>query len=170
MGGPFEGIKPFIQSIPDSWCVISRGLKSRVAVTDAMPRIAGRIRPHPTVKLSLDTASHKIFLAVYSFRQWSEANMANAYWVITFKSISDQAGVDRYAAAAGPAIRTLGGRVLAAGMPAFVYEAGDAQRVAIVEFSSLAAADAAYRSPDYQTAVTHLVGAAEREVRIVEGR
>jgi len=95
--------------------------------------------------------------------------MASGYWVMTFRSISDQAGVDRYAAAAGPVIRAQGGRVLAAGVPTYTYEAGTPQRVAIVEFSSLEAADAAYRSPEYQAAVQHLVGAAERDVRLVEG-
>ena len=96
--------------------------------------------------------------------------MASGYWVMTFRSISDQAGVDRYAAAAGPVIRAQGGRVLAADLPAFAYELGIPQRVAIVEFNSLEAANAAYRSPEYQAAVQHLVGAAERDVRIVEGR
>jgi uncharacterized protein (DUF1330 family) len=88
---------------------------------------------------------------------------------MTFRSISDQTGVDRYAAAAGPVIRAHGGRILAAGPPAFSYEAGSLQRVAIVEFSNLEAADAAYRSPEYQAAVQYLAGAAKRDVRIVEG-
>ncbi len=65
-------------------------------------------------------------------------------------------------------IRGHGGRVLAAGLPAFTYEAGLPQRVAIVEFSSLSAASAAYRSKEYQAAVHHLSGAAERDVRIIE--
>ena len=95
--------------------------------------------------------------------------MASGYWVMTFRSISDQAGVDRYAAAAGPVIRAHGGRVLGAGVPAFTYEAGLPQRVAIVEFSSLSAANAAYRSQEYQAAVHHLSGTAERDVRIIEG-
>ena len=95
--------------------------------------------------------------------------MASGYWVMTFRSVSDQGGIDRYAEVAGPAIRALGGRVLAVGVPAFTYEAGIAQRVAIVEFDSLEAADAAYRDPEYQAAVQHLVSAAERDVRIVEG-
>ena len=95
--------------------------------------------------------------------------MASGYWVMTFRSISNQAGVGKYAAAAEPVIRAHGGRVLVAGLPAFTYEAGVLQRVAIVEFSSLEAADVAYRSPEYQEAVQHLVGAAERDVRIVEG-
>lgn len=95
--------------------------------------------------------------------------MASGYWVMTFRSVSDQSGIDRYAAVAGPVIQALGGRVLAVGIPAFIYEAGLAERVAIVEFESLEAADAAYRHPDYQAAVQHLVGAADRDVRIVEG-
>lgn len=95
--------------------------------------------------------------------------MANGYWVMTFRSVSDQSGIDEYAAAAGPVIRALGGRVLAVGLPAFSYEAGMMQRVAIVEFDSLEAADDAYRNTEYQDAVKHLVGAAERDVRIVEG-
>jgi uncharacterized protein (DUF1330 family) len=88
---------------------------------------------------------------------------------MTFRSVTDQGGLDRYTAAAGAAIRAEGGRVLAVGVPAFTYEAGLPQRVAIVEFDSLDAANAAYRSPQYQAAVQHLVGAAERDVRIVEG-
>lgn len=95
--------------------------------------------------------------------------MASGYWIMTFRSISDQAGVDRYAAAAGPVIKAHGGRVLAAGLPAFVHEVGMSQRVAIVEFDSLNAAEAAYRSPEYQATVQHLIGAAERDVRIIEG-
>jgi uncharacterized protein (DUF1330 family) len=96
--------------------------------------------------------------------------MAHGYWVMTFRSISDPAAVDRYAAAAEPAIRAHGGRVLAAGVPAATYEAGLSQRVAIVEFDSLAAAIAAYESADYQVAVAHLVGAVERDVRVIEGQ
>jgi uncharacterized protein (DUF1330 family) len=95
--------------------------------------------------------------------------MASGYWIITFQSISNEAGVDRYATIAAPVIRALGGRVLAVGVPAFSYEAGTNQRVAIVEFSSLGAADAAYCHPEYQAAVQQLIGAAVRDVRIVEG-
>ena len=95
--------------------------------------------------------------------------MAKGYWVMTFRSVSDQAGVDRYASAAGPAIRALGGRVLAAGVPAHTYEAGISARTAVVEFSSLGQANAAYQDPAYLAAVRHLEGAAVRDVRIIEG-
>ena len=95
--------------------------------------------------------------------------MSSGYWVITFRSVSDQTGVDRYTAAAGPVIQAHGGQVLAAGPPAISHEAGTLQRVAIVKFSNLEAANAAYCSPEYQAAVQYLVGAAERDVRIIEG-
>jgi uncharacterized protein (DUF1330 family) len=74
-----------------------------------------------------------------------------------------------YVAAAAPAIKGHGGRVLAVGTPAFAYESGKLQHAAVVEFASLAEADAAYRSPEYQLAMQYLEGAAERDVRIIEG-
>jgi uncharacterized protein (DUF1330 family) len=39
----------------------------------------------------------------------------------------------------------------------------------IVEFDSLQQAIDAYEHPDYQATLVHLVGAAERDVRIIEG-
>ncbi|MUV15781.1 DUF1330 domain-containing protein [Noviluteimonas gilva] len=91
------------------------------------------------------------------------------YWVMTFRSIDDQSGVDRYAAAAQPVIRAFGGRVLAAGVPEHVHEAGLRERVAIVEFESVEAAEAAYNSPEYLSTVRYLEGAAVRDARIIGG-
>ena len=99
----------------------------------------------------------------------TSSEVARGYWVMAFRSTSDQTGVDKYAAIAGPVIQAYGGRVLAAGLPANTYESGLTQRVAIVEFSSLEAADAAYRSPEYQESLQYLADAAERDVRIVQG-
>jgi uncharacterized protein (DUF1330 family) len=90
-----------------------------------------------------------------------------AYWVITFRSIDDQSGVDRYAQAARPVIQGHGGRILAAGVPEHIHESGLRQRVALVEFDSLEAAEAAYDDPAYLATVRHLEGAAERDVRII---
>lgn len=95
--------------------------------------------------------------------------MARGYWVVTFRSVSDNSGVDAYAGASLPAIHRRGGRILAAGVPAFNHEAGSDQRVAIVEFDSLEAAEAAYLSQEYQASLQYLAGAAVRDVRIVEG-
>jgi uncharacterized protein (DUF1330 family) len=52
---------------------------------------------------------------------------------------------------------------------ALVHEAGLKERTVLIEFDSLEAAEAAYKSPAYQDALTKLEGGAEREIRIVEG-
>ena len=95
--------------------------------------------------------------------------MNKGYWVVAWKSISDTAAVERYVAPATEAILAHGGRVVAAGEPARTYEEGVDTRLVIVEFESLKAAVAAYESPDYQVTLHHLAGAAERDVRIIEG-
>ena len=94
--------------------------------------------------------------------------MAKALWVVCYRSINDPTAVAAYAALAGPAIKELGGRFLARGMPAHVYEAGVSQRTVVVEFDSVAHAMAAHDSPAYQEALRVLGNAAERDMRIVE--
>ncbi|MGA7867471.1 MAG: DUF1330 domain-containing protein [Stellaceae bacterium] len=63
--------------------------------------------------------------------------MAKAYWVATYRSISDAAALAGYAKLAGPAITAAGGRFLARGTAAKAYEAGLIQRVVIIEFDSV---------------------------------
>lgn len=50
--------------------------------------------------------------------------MAKAYWVATYRSISNPDGMAAYAKLAAPAIQAAGGRFLVRGMPAKTYEAG----------------------------------------------
>ncbi len=95
--------------------------------------------------------------------------MKKGYWIIAWKSITDAAAVERYIAPGTDAILAHGGRILAAGAPARAYEEGLSSRLVLVEFDSLQAAVSAYESADYQASLSHLVGAAERDVRIVEG-
>ncbi|MCZ4292260.1 DUF1330 domain-containing protein [Hoeflea alexandrii] len=95
--------------------------------------------------------------------------MAKAYWVTTYRQINDPDKLAAYAKLAGPAISAGGGRFLARGMPAKVYEAGLQQRTVIVEFDSVAAALATHDSPTYQKAMDTLGDAVERDIRIVEG-
>jgi len=45
-----------------------------------------------------------------------------------------------YAKLSGPAITAAGGRILARGLPAQVYEAGLQQRTVVIEFDSVAQA------------------------------
>jgi uncharacterized protein (DUF1330 family) len=95
--------------------------------------------------------------------------MAKAYWITAYRSIRDQAALAAYAKLAGPALQAAGGRFLARGVPARVYEDGLAQRTVLIEFDSVAQAIAAHDSPGYQEALRALGNGAERDMRIVEG-
>lgn len=94
--------------------------------------------------------------------------MASAYWINTFRSISDPDRLAAYVELAGPAMRTAGGRFLARGLPASAYESGIVERTTLVEFPSVEAAVAAYESPGYQEALRVLGDGAERDLRIIE--
>ena len=95
--------------------------------------------------------------------------MAKAYWVATYRSVSDADKLAAYAKLAGPAIEAAGGKFLARGTPAKTYEAGLDQRTVVIEFESVAAATAAHDSPGYQAALKALGDGAERDIRILEG-
>jgi uncharacterized protein (DUF1330 family) len=95
--------------------------------------------------------------------------MAKAYWVATYRSISNPDALAEYAKLATPAIQAGGGRFLARGMPSEVYEAGLSQRTVIIEFDSVERATATYGSDGYKSALKVLGDAAERDVRIVAG-
>jgi uncharacterized protein (DUF1330 family) len=95
--------------------------------------------------------------------------MAKAYWISAYRSIRNVEAFAAYAKLAGPALEAAGGRFLARGLPAQVYEGGLEQRVVILEFPSVAQAIAAHDGAPYQQALRALAGGAERDLRIVEG-
>ena len=95
--------------------------------------------------------------------------MPNAYWINTFRAVHHPARVDRYIELAGPAMRAAGGRFLARGLPAQVYESGLRERTTVIEFDSVEHAVAAYHSDGYQAALRALGDGAERDLRIIEG-
>jgi uncharacterized protein (DUF1330 family) len=95
--------------------------------------------------------------------------MAKAYWISAYRSIRNPEAFAAYAKLAGPALEAAGGRFLARGLPAQVYEGGLEQRVVILEFPSVAQAIAAHDSAAYQQALRALASGAERDLRIVEG-
>ena len=95
--------------------------------------------------------------------------MAKAYWISSYREISDPAKLAAYAKLAGPSIEAGGGRFLARGNTARTYEAGMEQRTVLLEFDSVAQAVAAYESPEYRAALDALGHGAERDIRIVEG-
>ena len=95
--------------------------------------------------------------------------MAKAYWVNTFRSVRDPEKLAAYIELAGPAMRAAGGRFLARGQPARVFESGAMERTVVIEFDSVEQAVAAYDSQSYQEALRALGDGAERDLRIVEG-
>ncbi|HXW74570.1 MAG TPA: DUF1330 domain-containing protein [Steroidobacteraceae bacterium] len=95
--------------------------------------------------------------------------MAKAYWISAYRSVRDERALAAYAKLAGPALQAAGGRFLARGLPARVYENGLNQRTVLIEFASLAQAVAAHDSPGYQEALRALGNGADRDLRIIEG-
>ena len=96
--------------------------------------------------------------------------MAKAYWITTYRSISDPAALAAYAKLAQPALAALGGRFLVRGMPVKTMEQGLMERTVVIEFPSAEAAKSAYDSPAYKKALDALgPKAAVRDIRIVEG-
>jgi uncharacterized protein (DUF1330 family) len=95
--------------------------------------------------------------------------MAKGYWITFYRPIKNAGALAEYAKLAGPAIEAGGGKFLARGVPAKVYEAGLKERVVVIEFESLKKAIATFEGARYQAAAKLLVGAVERDIRIVEG-
>lgn len=91
-----------------------------------------------------------------------------AYWVTTYRSISNPDALAAYAKLAPTAIAPFGGRYLARGTAAAAYEAGLKERIVISEFPSVENANNAYNSPAYQDALKALGNGAVRDIRIVE--
>lgn len=95
--------------------------------------------------------------------------MAKGYWITFYRTVTNPAALGEYAKLAGPAIGAGGGRILARGVPMKAYEAGLKERAVLIEFDSVAKAVATFESATYQAAAKLLIGAVERDVRIVEG-
>src|SRR5918994_7418979 len=94
--------------------------------------------------------------------------MSKAYWINTFRSVRDPQKLAAYIELAGPAMRASGGRFLARGRPARVFESGVMERTVVIEFETVEQAVAAYESTAYQEALQALGNGAERDLRIVE--
>jgi len=91
-----------------------------------------------------------------------------AYWVTTYRSISNPDTLAAYAKLAPAAIAPFGGHYLARGTAAAAYEGGLKERIVISEFPSVENANNAYNSPAYQNALKALGNGAVRDIRIVE--
>ena len=95
--------------------------------------------------------------------------MAKGYWICLYRSISDPAALAEYAKLASPAIQNGGGRFLVRGVAAKTYEQGVKERTVVIEFDSVQQAVATFESDAYKAARRILEGAAERDIRIIEG-
>ncbi|MFZ1469701.1 MAG: DUF1330 domain-containing protein [Paracoccaceae bacterium] len=91
-----------------------------------------------------------------------------AYW-IAHVTVTDPAAYAEYQSLAPAAFAAHGARFLARGGKAEVKEGPDHARHVVIEFPSLAAAQACYASDDYQRAKRHRTGAATAHVVLVEG-
>ena len=90
-----------------------------------------------------------------------------ALW-IAHVTVHDAEAYGKYAALAGPAIAAHGGVFLARGGRYVQLEGTDRARNVVARFPSLEAAEACYRSPEYQAALAHAKGASTRDLVIVE--
>ena len=96
--------------------------------------------------------------------------MKKGYWVVAYRSISDELALKAYGALALPAIESFGGRVLTTSTSQIqAHEAGLPLRTIVVEFDSYDIALAAHKSAAYEKALQAFGSGAERDFRIVEG-
>jgi uncharacterized protein (DUF1330 family) len=90
-----------------------------------------------------------------------------ALW-IAHVTVTDAEAYGRYAALAGPAITLHGGVFLARAARYVQLEGRDRPRNVVARFPSVEAAVACYNSAEYQAAMDHARGAAERELMVIE--
>ena len=96
--------------------------------------------------------------------------MKKGYWVVAYKSISDESALKAYGALAVPAVESFGRRFLTRSTSRIQsHEAGLPLRTILVDFDSYEIALAARESEVYQKALQALASGAERDFRIVEG-
>ena len=96
--------------------------------------------------------------------------MKKGYWVVSYRSISDELAVNAYGALAVPAVQSFSGRFLTGSTSQIqAHEAGLQQRTIVVEFDSYDRALAAHQSEAYRKALQALGSGADRDFRIVEG-
>jgi uncharacterized protein (DUF1330 family) len=99
-----------------------------------------------------------------------EDNMKKGYWVVAYRSISNESALKAYAELALPAVESHGGRFLTRSTSkVMAHEAGLQLRTVVVEFESYDKALAAHDSEAYKKALKALGSGAERDYRIVEG-
>ncbi len=91
-------------------------------------------------------------------------------YVIAAVSVTNPEAYSEYAKLAAPAIEQHGGRYLVRGGKLEILEgAWPHARTVVVEFASVAKAQAFYRSVEYQAARANRLGAADFNMIVIEG-
>ncbi|MGB3555652.1 MAG: DUF1330 domain-containing protein [Jannaschia sp.] len=94
--------------------------------------------------------------------------MPKAYW-IAHVTVTEPDPYALYAKGATEAFAAHGARVLARGGRIEALEGEGRPRNVVIEFDSMEAALACYRSPEYQAARAHRLGAGDAQIMILEG-
>jgi uncharacterized protein (DUF1330 family) len=96
--------------------------------------------------------------------------MKKGFWVVAYRSISDESAIKAYQKLAVPAIQSFGGRFLNTSTSRIEkHEAGLMLPTFLIEFDSYDRALAAYTSDAYGKALAALGSGAQRDFRIIEG-
>jgi uncharacterized protein (DUF1330 family) len=96
--------------------------------------------------------------------------MKRGYWVVVYRSVSDESALKAYGELALPAVESFGGRFLTRSTSQVQpHESGQPLRAVLVEFDSYEQAVTAHASEAYQKALQALGSGADRDFRIVEG-
>ena len=93
--------------------------------------------------------------------------MPKALW-IAHVQVTDADAYARYGALATTAIAAHGGKFIARAARYVTFEGADRPRHVVAVFPSLEAAEACYRSPEYQAALDHARDASVRDLVAVE--
>jgi uncharacterized protein (DUF1330 family) len=94
--------------------------------------------------------------------------MPKAYWIARV-DVKDPEAYKAYVNGAAPAFQQYGAVFLARGGRALAMEGAARSRNVVIEFPSMEAAEACFKSDIYQAARQHRVAVAEAEIVIVEG-
>lgn len=94
----------------------------------------------------------------------------SAYVIVYYKSIADAEAVKRYAKAAWPSLKAHGAMPLAGNVPGICLEGSQAPlNTILMEFPDVEAAQAWYRSPEYQEAAKLRANMADVDIVLVNG-
>lgn len=94
--------------------------------------------------------------------------MAKGYWIVHLE-VTDPAAYQAYREFVRPFLAANGGRFVIRGGTQSVVEGAMRPRTVVVEFDSLAEAERAYHSEEYQTGMKPRLAASRTDFAIVEG-